>query len=273
MRVKNLIYYPIKSCKGIEIDSAQVNPRGLENDRSLMVITQDGSSITQREFPKMSLIEPLLIDQTKMQLCAPDMPSLKIDLLAEGEEIAAKVWNQPYRAVDQGDEVSGWLSHYLGTPARLARIGTAFERVVPFATDKTAQVSFADHFPVVITTQEALEYLNSKLKKSVQMSRYRPNIVLEGCIPFEEYAWTHIQIGPVLFEITRVCDRCSVTTIDQESAGTSCESLSMLSTFKVVPDSKPVFGLHASPSNPGKISVTSPVSVYTLESDNVKESS
>jgi uncharacterized protein len=273
VRVKNLIYYPIKSCKGTEIDSAQIDPRGIENDRSLMVIAEDGSSITQREFPKMSLIEPLMVEQTKLQLLAPDMPRLEIDLLAGGDEITARVWKQPYRAVDQGEEVSRWLSDYLGIQARLARIGTAFERVVPFATDKTAQVSFADHFPVVITTQEALDHLNSKLTKSVQMSRYRPNIVLEGSIAFEEYAWTHIQIGPVLFEITRVCDRCSVTTVDQESASTSCESLSVLSTFKVVPDSRPVFGLHAAPSNFGKISVTSPVSVYTLESDKLQESS
>jgi uncharacterized protein YcbX len=260
VRIKNLFYYPIKSCKGIEIDSAHVDPRGLENDRRLMIIDANGTSLTQREIPKLSVLEPEIIDRKMLTLTAPGMSPLQMEMLDGGDNVCARVWNQPYEAVDQGDDVARWLSEYLGQSARLVRIGDAFERVVPFSDNKIAHVSFADHFPVVITTQEGLNHLNSKLESKVQMSRYRPNVVIEGCQPFEEYTWSHVTIGDVLFEITRVCDRCSVTTIDQETTGQTCESLKMLSTFNILPQGKPVFGLHASPLSLGSISIKSAVS-------------
>lgn len=263
LRVKSLIFYPIKSCGGIEVESSSIDERGLENDRRLMIVDSDGSSITQREAPKLAVIAPLFVEKDVLELNAPGMPSLRLHLAPAGETVTAKVWQQPYQAVDQGDEVAQWLSSYLGSPARLVRIGEAFTRVVPFSTDKTAHVSFADHFPVVITTQEALDHLNSKLEHPVQMSRYRPNIVIEGCPVFEEYDWSYVEIGPVLFEITRVCDRCSITTVDQETAKSSCESLTMLATFKSAKNSKPVFGLHASPLRLGSISIKSPVKAGT----------
>jgi uncharacterized protein YcbX len=267
VRIKSLIYYPIKSCRGVEIDTVYVDPRGLENDRRLMIVDWNDNSVTQREVPKLAVVEPFIVDRKFLTLAAPGMSQVQIEMLDAGDNVCARVWHQPYEAVDQGDEVAAWLSAYLGQPARLVRIGDAFERVVPFSDKKIAHVSFADHFPVVITTQEGLDHLNSKLEQKVQMSRYRPNVVIEGCQAFDEYTWSHVEIGDVLFEITRVCDRCSVTTIDQETAGQTCESLKMLSTFKVLPEGKPVFGLHASPLNLASISIKSAVKARVKEVD------
>jgi uncharacterized protein len=268
VRIKSLLYYPIKSCRGVEVDSAHIDPRGLENDRRLMIVDENGNSVTQREMPKLAVVEPFIVDRRYLTLDAPGISRLQIEMLDTGDNVCARVWNQPYEAVDQGDEVAAWLSAYLGHPARLVRIGDAFERVVPFADNKkVAHVSFADHFPVVITTQEGLEHLNSKLEKKVQMSRYRPNVIIEDCQAFDEYTWSHVKIGEVLFEITRVCDRCSVTTIDQETAGQTCESLQVLSTFKVLPEGKPVFGLHASPLNLGSISIKSVVKATVKDTE------
>jgi uncharacterized protein len=73
VRIKNLIYYPIKSCKGIEIDSAHVDPRGLENDRRLMIIDAYGSSVTQREVPKLAVVEPAIVDRKMLTLTAPGL--------------------------------------------------------------------------------------------------------------------------------------------------------------------------------------------------------
>ena len=270
MRIQSLIYYPIKSCRGVEVDSAAIDPRGLENDRRLMIVDAKGNSLTQREMPKLAVVEPHIIDRKFLRLNAPKASELQIELLDGGDEVCAKVWNLPYQAVDQGDDVAAWLTSYLGEPCRLVRIGDAFERIVPFANNKkTAHVSFADHFPVVITTQEGLDHLNSKLADKVQMTRYRPNVIIEGVNAFDEYTWSHVKIGTVQFEITRVCDRCSVTTIDQETAGQTCESLQVLSTFKVLPEGKPVFGLHASPLNLGSISIKSEVTVTVTVKETV----
>ena len=45
----NIIYYPIKACRGVEVDSACVERMGLEHDRRMMVVTPEGEFLTQRE--------------------------------------------------------------------------------------------------------------------------------------------------------------------------------------------------------------------------------
>src|SRR6476620_687020 len=56
MRISAINIYPIKSLKGISLDSAVVEERGLQYDRRWMLTTPDGMFFTQREFPRMATI-------------------------------------------------------------------------------------------------------------------------------------------------------------------------------------------------------------------------
>ncbi|HZJ25251.1 MAG TPA: MOSC N-terminal beta barrel domain-containing protein, partial [Anaerolineales bacterium] len=62
--VSSLIYYPIKACRGFEVDSAIVERMGLQSDRRMMVVTPAGKYLTQREHPKLALVTPTLNDGT-----------------------------------------------------------------------------------------------------------------------------------------------------------------------------------------------------------------
>lgn len=59
-RVISLHVYPVKSCKGIEVQASLVEARGLMLDRLWMVTTSTGTFRTQRQIPKMALIQPNL---------------------------------------------------------------------------------------------------------------------------------------------------------------------------------------------------------------------
>lgn len=267
MKVQSLIYYPVKACKGVEVQSSLIDPRGLEDDRRLSVVDISGKSLSQRDVPALALVEPMLVDRDTLILNAPGMEPLAIDLTFDRLNCDVKIWDQSYVAVDQGYEAAEWFSHYLKAPSRLARIGDAFDRKVNVKDEYVAHASFADHFPVVIGTQEALDYLNQSISVPVNMSRYRPNIVLSGTEAFEEYEWSEIQIGPVKFAMVRVCDRCSVTTIDQETGAQSKESMVALANFaQGKKEKKPVFGIHATPLTLGKISLSDEVSVVRTQS-------
>lgn len=50
------------------------------------------------------------------------------------------------------------------------------------------------------------------------MNRFRPNIVLDGCEPFEEDGWEIIRIGQIIFHLVKPCERCIMTTTDQATA-------------------------------------------------------
>jgi uncharacterized protein len=46
--LSSLIYYPIKACRGFEVETSQVERMGLEGDRRMMVVTNEGKFLTQR---------------------------------------------------------------------------------------------------------------------------------------------------------------------------------------------------------------------------------
>src|SRR4029077_14137760 len=56
MHISEINIYPIKSLKGISLDSAKVEERGLEFDRRWMLTTPEGMFFTQREFPRMATV-------------------------------------------------------------------------------------------------------------------------------------------------------------------------------------------------------------------------
>ena len=62
--------------------------------------------------------------------------------------------------------------------------------------------------------------------------RFRPNIILRGCPPFAEDQWKTIRIGSAVIDVLKPCDRCSVITIDPETATTGKEPLATLATFR-----------------------------------------
>ena len=42
-----MIVYPVKSCKGVNVPSSELNTRGFQFDRQWMVVDSDGDFVTQ----------------------------------------------------------------------------------------------------------------------------------------------------------------------------------------------------------------------------------
>lgn len=113
-------------------------------------------------------------------------------------------------------------------------------------------VSLSDEAPFLLTTRESLKSLNKWLgtngKNTIDMRRFRPNIVMEGLKPWEEDSLKRIKIGPIDFHVWQRCGRCTMTTIDRytlERAGG--EPLSTLSTFRERKNGQRNFGMHLIP--------------------------
>jgi len=71
--------YPIKSCAGTTPGEALLVETGFDLDRAWMVVDAAGEFVTQRELPRMALIQPTLkLDE--MILRAPGMLALHVAL-------------------------------------------------------------------------------------------------------------------------------------------------------------------------------------------------
>lgn len=61
--ISQLWIYPIKSCRGIRVNRAEVTPRGFALDRIFMVVDSNGKFISQRSHPTLALVEVSLSEQ------------------------------------------------------------------------------------------------------------------------------------------------------------------------------------------------------------------
>ncbi|XP_021901683.1 mitochondrial amidoxime-reducing component 1-like isoform X2 [Carica papaya] len=222
-KVASLFVYPIKSCRGISVSQALLTPSGFRWDRNWLIVNYKGRAYTQRVEPKLALIEVELpkdafledwepTDNSYMVIKAPGMEGLKVSL-SKPQEIAdgVSVWEWSGSALDEGEEASKWFTNYLGKPSRLVRFNAASETrpVDPeYAPGHTTM--FSDLFPFMLISQGSLDALNKLLREPVPISRFRPNIFVDGCEPYAEDLWTEIRINKFTFQGVKLCSRCKI---------------------------------------------------------------
>ena len=252
--VSNLIYYPIKACRGIEVDSSCIERMGLEHDRRMMVVTPEGEFLTQREYPRLALVSPKLHNGT-LELSAPNYDSLQLGIQTSGTPWLVNVWkSKGVHAIDQGEEAAAWFSDWLGTPVRLVHVADGYKRLVnqEYAVNDDDHTGFADGYPILLTSEEGLQDLNSRLESQIPMNRFRPNLVVRGGEPFVEDTWNRIRIGSVEFGVVKPCARCEVTTIDKETLERGKEPLKTLGKYRKHKLGA-IFGQNVIPLNEGRI--------------------
>ena len=93
-------------------------------------------------------------------------------------------------------------------------------------------VSFADGFPLLLTSQASLDFLNSKMSIAITQSRFRPNLVVEEAQPWQEDNWKRIRVGAMEFEVVKPCSRCVIPTIDPSSLKKQPEVFNTLKQYR-----------------------------------------
>ncbi|MBC7850268.1 MAG: MOSC domain-containing protein, partial [Chitinophagaceae bacterium] len=64
------------------------------------------------------------------------------------------------------------------------------------------------------------------------INRFRPNIVFEGGRPYEEDEFASFEIKDITFYGVKLCSRCVLTTVDQETSEKGKEPLRTLASYR-----------------------------------------
>ena len=232
--IAQLWIHPVKSCAALPVQEAELTPTGLAWDRSWMVVDSAGEFVTQRELPRMALIQPSFkLDQ--LVLRAPGMLALHLSLEAAEFPRRVRVWDDEVDAWDMGDLAAQWFSDFLGPEAtgdlkqlRLVRFDPEVRRLCSpkWTGGRESVTQFADGFGVLVASTATLDELNARLAKAgeapVDMRRFRPNIVLGGVESADEDrigAWrVHTPDGVAVLENVKPCARCPIPNIDPDTA-------------------------------------------------------
>ena len=188
VRLTGLVVYPVKSARGIALPQSLVTSHGLVHDREWMVVDEAGRFVTQRQTPRMALIETALTTDS-LELRAPGMEPLTVPRLrAPGSPfeptIPVTVWRHATEALDEGDRAAAWLSEFLELRARLVRWDPTRRRLSSkeWTGSREAENYFSDGYPFLVASEESLTDLNQRIGDGSQlpMDRFRPNLVIAG---------------------------------------------------------------------------------------------
>lgn len=234
--LSQLMIYPVKSCAGISLQTAHTSPFGLQYDRRWMLVDENGVMLTQRQHPRMCLIQPTL-ENGNLTLSAPAMDPLPVDqgtaTISVSATVSVSVWEDQCNALDCGDQAAAWLSEFLGLPTRLVYFPEDEIRQVDLSYAQPGDITaFSDGFPYLLISQASLDALNSRLQMPVEMRRFRPNLVVEGCDAFAEDQWQSLLIGDVQFRLVKPCSRCVIPSIDPDTAEKNPAVVRTLASFR-----------------------------------------
>jgi uncharacterized protein YcbX len=227
-----LYIYPVKSCRGIRLNQADVTRRGFANDRRWMIVDDRGRFVTQRQVPELCRVHTAL-EHDAIVLTAAGAGSLRLPLVhEEGEECRVSVWRHDGEAVRHA-EGSAWVTALVKRESSLVYMAERHERPVdPAWARPDDRVSFADGFPFLVISEASLAGLNRRLDAPLEMERFRPNIVVAGVDEFAEDLWREVAFGSIEFRAVKRCSRCVVTTIDPATGIKSKEPLRTLATYR-----------------------------------------
>lgn len=262
--LSEIFIYPVKSLAGINANSWPVTEKGFQHDRKWMIIDNNRQFLSQRTLPTMALIKTALTDKNLI-LSAPGMESLSLPLEpADGQIINSTIWHDQCDARSVSIEADQWLSDFLKTGCRLVyQPDDVIRPVDPNYANSTDKVAFSDGFPFLIISKSSLAALNREMQLDLPMIRFRPNLVISGCPAYAEDSWREISINGIDFRLPKPCSRCSVPTIDPETAQTGKEPLSTLNRTRKW-QNKVYFGQNALHNHCGRLTVGDEVHIKLI---------
>ncbi|MEU3661864.1 MOSC N-terminal beta barrel domain-containing protein [Streptomyces sp. NPDC032940] len=269
-RLQSIHVHPVKAFRGLAPREAVVEPWGLAGDRRWMLVDDGGKVVTQREQPRLALAAAELLPGGGLRLSAPGMSPLTVPVPQAGSTVPVQLFRDKVETVPARDDaVHAWCGALLGAEVRLVYLDEPATRrpVDPEYALPGETVSFADGYPLLLTTTASLDALNSLIARGdhaaegpLPMNRFRPNLVVTGTDAWAEDGWSRLTVGEVSFRVAKPSGRCVVTTTDQNTAARGREPLYSLGRHRRI-GRKLVFGQNLVPLGPGTVRVGDPVRI------------
>jgi uncharacterized protein YcbX len=260
-----IVVYPVKSCAGNALESAQVQARGLADDRRWMLVDESGRFLTGRQLPRLVRVQAQPLAGDRLRLRAPGIDAIDVGVAEGAARVDATVWGSAVSAADAGDEAADWFGRYLGRRVRLVHADQAMRRSLePDYSQPGDETAFADGYPLLLLSRAASDALAVRAGRDLGWRRFRPNLLVDGVDAHAEDEWRRVRIGTVEFDVVKPCVRCIFTTIDPDSAVAEPdgEPLTTLKSYRRGPGGI-TFGQNLIARGTGAIRVGDPVEVLS----------
>jgi len=299
-QIVSMRVYPIKSCRGIEVDETRLRKTGLLLDRNWMFISKsDRKFMTIRSNPAMTLIDTNIINQDKQtqleitvhgtdaRVVIPAFPT-KEWLAANTTLSEVEIWEEKTDAYEYSDAINTTFTKFFEQDVALVYKGPQHRNINVNGRaelyGKSQEHHFADVMSLQIASEASLNDLNKRLAKvpgadPLTVERFRPNIIVRGRDdhPWEEDTWKRVRITTSLpdremlfkldLDVVARCARCQVPNVNPDTAEKHPKQpWDELMKFRRVDKGgpakwKPCFGMLCVPKNEGIVMIGSTLDV------------
>lgn len=258
MKLTQICRYPLKSCAGESLTEAQITQLGVSQDRRFILADQQGQFITARQHPELLQIR-VSCDRLAFTFHHPAEPDLRLSPEWAKAFSKVKIWSREVSAKTFNSDINQWFERILKKPVKLI---INSDQAQDLAEKRFSWGPiFSDGFPLLVTTQQSLDALNIAIPGQFEMARFRPNLVLDGELPWQEDSWSRLKIGEVILKREQPCERCVLITRDPKTGekNTHQEPLRTLARIHRLADHGVCFGQNFSVISAGQVSLHDPV--------------
>lgn len=254
--LKQIVRYPLKSCRGQFIEQAELTALGIEGDRRLILADLDGRFITARTEPELLRIS-VTPHEGGWKASHPLTGTLRFDPETEGYG-EVEVWGRRIKA-PRLPAAEEWFSATLERPVQLllnnARAEDLADKRYPWGP------IFSDGYPLLVCNTASLDAVNAASGGLFEMERFRANLVIDTDLPWCEDDWVRLQIGDLILQRQKPCERCVLITRDPQTTEKhpQQEPLRTLRQLGRHIDGAVLFGQNFSVLKPGRIEAGSEV--------------
>ena len=217
---------PIKALAIQALDSVELGPRGVENDRRFCIVDQDGRMLNAKRVQRFVAIRPRFdADFRHLVLELPDGSAVE-GPAGQGQATTVTIYGRTVPAHAVAGPWSEVLSAVAARPVQLVRFDNPGEGV-----DRADEAAGAS-----LLSEGSLRAIASAAGVSapVDPRRFRMLFGISGVDAHAEDTWIgrRVRIGAAVVEPGGNIGRCAVTTLDPDTGVSDLDTLAALGTYR-----------------------------------------
>lgn len=241
---------PVKATALQQLDAATLGPSGLEGNRRFYLIDARERLFTGSAHGQLVQVRSEVVGDT-LRCTFPDGSVAEGPAERTGEALITDFYGRPVAGHVLDGPFAEAFSTFVDVPVRLVR------------TDRDGDG--ADVLPLTLLSHESVADLGGRggYPSELEPARFRMNLELAGCAPFEEDTWDgqRVAVGEAVVRVRGPVPRCVVTTQDPHTGLQTWNTLKQIANFRARIDEGVPFGMYAQVETPGAVALGDTVSL------------
>ena len=244
---------PVKGTRLLHPEQVELTAAGIPGNRRFFLVDEEGDLYSGSDFGP--LVRVRASAQDERLVCAfPDGTTVEAEP-DRGEPLVVDFYGRPVPARVVGGGFAEAFSAFVGRPLRLVRA--------------EADGDGPDVRRLSLVSLASVRELAGRggHKGDLDPGRFRINVEIDGCAPFEEDSWDgrRVRLGEAVVRLYGQIPRCDVTTQSPETGEKDFETLKVIAGFRPLMERDGAggrgipFGMYAEVEEPGAAAVGDPV--------------